>query len=175
MVGAKSEITLETLVDGEQGKLIRMKLPDYSSPDWQMLGPVDEQNPIGFYNITDSLKNIAKSYKVAHMQIQPPHTTMRIILNEAEEGYLKDRARNLQEQFPADRAYDHNENHFPEYCKNGHAHLMADTLPLIQGLLVSDGSLDLGNYLSAFAMDLYPLEEGKVRYVDVMIIGVLKK
>lgn len=165
---------MESVVNLDFARFFKLILPDYGDPEWKMYRR-DSENTIGFYDITNVLQQIAESFRVGNMTIQPPHTTMRVIANERQDGYLKDLVDSLQRDFPAENDilhYYHNDHHVPPTCKNAHAHLMADRFPLTQGILIIDGLLNLGNYLGILAMDLYPLEEGKTRMINVYVSGV---
>jgi len=172
MGAVRTELLLEKISAGFKTINFRLTLPEYSDSSWQMYAPLDKDNPIGFFDITKSLQEFAKKFVAGSMKLQSPHTTMRILVNEKEEGYLKDRVKHLQKKYPAKRDYEHNKNHYPPSCKNGHAHLMADIFPAVQEILIKNGSLNLGKYISILTIDLYPLEVGNSRYVDVFVSGV---
>lgn len=103
--------------------------------------------------------------------VSSPHTTCQIIVNEAEDGFLRDLARTLERLAPQDAAYDHDEapHDLPDEAPNGYAHIRAALLssPSVTVPIV-EGKLSLGTWQRLFFVEL---DRARPRRFQVTLVG----
>ncbi|MBW3594481.1 MAG: secondary thiamine-phosphate synthase enzyme YjbQ [Actinobacteria bacterium] len=97
------------------------------------------------------------------------HTTCSILINEWEAGALEDIGAKIQELFPPEAYYAHddqsrrNENIVPNERRNGHSHVAQMVMGQASQLVpISDGELLLGRWQRIF---LFELDEPKKRTI----------
>jgi secondary thiamine-phosphate synthase enzyme len=103
--------------------------------------------------------------------VSSPHTTCQVIINEAEDGFLRDLARTLERLAPEDDSYDHDEapHDLPDEEPNGYAHIRAALLssPSVTVPIV-DGRLSLGTWQRLFFVEL---DRARPRRFQVTVVG----
>ena len=103
--------------------------------------------------------------------VSSPHTTCAVIVNEAEDGFVADFRRALDNLAPADADYDHNDApHAEEFEQpNGYAHVRAAFLSSPSVLLpIVDGELALGRWQRIFFVEL---DRARPRSCRVTLLG----
>lgn len=103
--------------------------------------------------------------------VSSPHTTCAIIVNEAEDGFIKDLEDALERFAPVDAHYAHNDApHAEEFeAPNGYAHVRAALLSSPSVLLpVVDGTLALGRWQRIFFVEL---DRARPRTCRVTLLG----
>lgn len=103
------------------------------------------------------------------------HTTCSILVNEWESGVLEDLRGRVQDLFPVDAYYAHDdlerrtENLVPGERRNGHAHVAQMIVGQSSQLVpISDGALALGRWQRIFLLEL---DEPKERTVVLHAFG----
>ena len=131
---------------------------------------------LDFIDITEKIqKKIKKSgIKNGVINIQSLHTTMSIIVNEAEPLLISDMKKLLEKLAPRTMKYTHdnfeirNVNMCDGECANGHSHNKAIHLPTSTMLNIVKSSLQLGTWQRIFAIEL---DRSRSRKVALQIIG----
>jgi secondary thiamine-phosphate synthase enzyme len=131
---------------------------------------------LDFIDITDKVQEIIKNIKVGDgiINIQSLHTTMAIIVNEAEPLLIGDIKKMLDKIAPRTMEYMHDNfevrtvNMCDGECANGHSHCKAVHLPTSQMLNVVENKLQLGQWQRIFAVEL---DRSRPRQVALQFIG----
>ncbi|PIU09136.1 MAG: secondary thiamine-phosphate synthase enzyme [Candidatus Moranbacteria bacterium CG_4_8_14_3_um_filter_34_16] len=131
---------------------------------------------LDFIDITEKIqKKIKKSgIKNGVINIQSLHTTMSIIVNEAEPLLISDMKKLLEKLAPRTMKYMHDNfeirtvNMCDGECANGHSHNKAIHLPTSTMLNIVKSSLQLGTWQRIFAIEL---DRSRSRKVALQIIG----
>jgi len=131
---------------------------------------------LDFIDITEKIqKKIKKSgIKNGVINIQSLHTTMSIIVNEAEPLLISDMKKLLEKLAPRTMKYMHDNfeirtvNMCDGECANGHSHNKAIYLPTSTMLNIVKSSLQLGTWQRIFAIEL---DRSRSRKVALQIIG----
>ena len=131
---------------------------------------------LDFIDITDKIQNKIKEAGVKNgiINIQSLHTTMAIIVNEAEPLLIMDMKKILKKLAP--RTYEYAHDNFkirtvhmhPDESKNGYAHIQAAALPSSAMLNVIKNDLQLGEWQRVFAVEL---DRSRPRQIALQIIG----
>lgn len=126
-----------------------------------------------FIDITDRVRHIVSEAGIAEgvVLVSSPHTTCQVIINEAEDGFLRDLASFLERIAPEDGEYDHDEapHDLPDEEPNGFAHIRAALLssPSVT-LPITDGQLTLGTWQRLFFVEL---DRARPRRYQVTVLG----
>ncbi|OGB74041.1 hypothetical protein A2V68_01540 [candidate division Kazan bacterium RBG_13_50_9] len=131
---------------------------------------------LDFIEITDKVQAelTASGIKEGLVNIQSLHTTMAVVVNEAEPLLISDMKKLLEELAPRNREYAHDDfkartvNLCKAECANGHSHNKALHLPTSVMLNILDGKLQLGTWQRVFAIEL---DRPRPRKVALQIIG----
>ena len=131
---------------------------------------------LDFIDITDKIQKILKNIKIKNgvINIQSLHTTMAIIVNEAEPLLIGDIKKMLDRVAPMAVEYMHDDfeirtvNMCEGECKNGHSHCKSVHLPTSQILNVVKNNLQLGRWQRVFAIEL---DRSRPRKVALQIMG----
>jgi len=131
---------------------------------------------LDFIDITDKIQKILKNVKIKNgiINIQSLHTTMAIIVNEAEPLLIGDMKKMLNRIAPRTIEYMHDNfeirtvNMCDGECKNGHSHCKSVHLPTSQMLNVVRNKLQLGKWQRVFAIEL---DRSRPRKVALQIVG----
>lgn len=131
---------------------------------------------LDFIDITDKIQKILKNIKIKNgvVNIQSLHTTMAIIVNEAEPLLIGDMKKMLNRIAPRTAKYMHDNfeirtvNMCEGECKNGHSHCKSVHLPTSQMLNVVKNNLQLGRWQRVFAIEL---DRSRPRKVALQIMG----
>jgi len=131
---------------------------------------------LDFIDITDKVQKLLKKIKVKKgiINIQSLHTTMAVIVNEAEPLLIGDMKKMLEKLAPGTAEYMHDNfeirtvNVCDGECKNGHSHCKALHLPTSQMLNIVGNKLQLGQWQRIFAIEL---DRARPRKVALQIIG----
>jgi secondary thiamine-phosphate synthase enzyme len=91
------------------------------------------------------------------------HTTAAVMVNENEEGLVRDIVNKLAEDFPRRGTWLHN-----LIDDNAHSHLAAAYMGPSVALTVTEGSLSLGQYQSIFFLELDGPRSGRKIVVEVL-------
>lgn len=127
------------------------------------------------HNITPQLRQIIRDSGIQHGQItmSSMHTTLALIVNEAEERLLIDIQNFFAKLVPPCQGYLHDDLHLrdvpPDEPQNAHAHLVAMMLGNSESLAVVNGEPVLGTYQSLMAVEL---DGPRQRQVSVQIMGI---
>lgn len=126
-----------------------------------------------FIDITDRVRHIVSEAGIAEgiVLVSSPHTTCQVIINEAEDGFLRDLARFLERIAPEDGEYEHDQapHDLPDEEPNGYAHIRAALLssPSVT-LPITDGQLTLGTWQRLFFVEL---DRSRPRRYQVTVLG----
>lgn len=131
---------------------------------------------LDFIDITEKIqKKIEKAgIKNGVINIQSLHTTMAIIVNEAEPLLISDMKKLLEKLAPRTYKYAHDNfeirtvNMCDGECANGHSHSKAIHLPSSAMLNVIKNGLQLGRWQRVFAIEL---DRSRPRQIALQIIG----
>ncbi|MFZ2187225.1 MAG: secondary thiamine-phosphate synthase enzyme YjbQ [Candidatus Moraniibacteriota bacterium] len=131
---------------------------------------------LDFIDITEKIQKKIKASKIKNgiINIQSLHTTMAVIVNEAEPLLIKDMKVLLEKLAPRTYKYMHDNfkirtvNMTPFEKANGHAHSKALHLPTSTMLNVMKNSLQLGTWQRVFAIEL---DCSRPRKIALQIIG----
>ncbi len=131
---------------------------------------------LDFIDITEKVQQKIKKAGVKNgiINIQSLHTTMAVIVNEAEPLLIMDMKKLLKKLAP--RTYQYMHDNFkirtvhmhPNESKNGHSHVKAMYLPTSTILNVSNSKLQLGEWQRIFAIEL---DDSRKRQIALQIIG----
>ena len=126
-----------------------------------------------FVDITDRVRHVVSESGVVEgiVLVSSPHTTCQVIINEAEDGFLRDLARWLERLAPEDGEYEHDAapHDLPDEAPNGYAHIRAALLssPSVT-LPVAEGQLTLGTWQRLFFVEL---DRARPRRFQVTVLG----
>ena len=131
---------------------------------------------LDFVDITEKIQTKIKKAGIKNgvINIQSLHTTMAIIVNEAEPLLIADMKKLLEKLAPRTSKYAHDNfeirtvNMCDGECANGHAHNKAIHLPTSTMLNVIKNGLQLGQWQRIFAIEL---DRSRPRQVALQIIG----
>jgi len=135
------------------------------------------QAKLDFIDLTDKIKKIIKASAIKNgvVNIQSLHTTMAVIVQEAEPLLLGDLKKTLEKVAPRTARYVHDNfairtvNMNPNERKNGHSHCKCLFLTPNVLLNICEKKLQIGRWQSVFAVELDGKRE---RQVSVQILGV---
>lgn len=131
---------------------------------------------LDFIDITEKIQKKIKASKIKNgvINIQSMHTTMAVIVNEAEPLLILDMKVLLEKLAPRTYKYMHDNfkirtvNMGPDEKANGHAHNKALHLPTSTMLNVVKNTLQLGTWQRVFAIEL---DCSRPRKIALQIIG----
>lgn len=131
---------------------------------------------LDFIDITEKIQKKIKASKIKNgvINIQSMHTTMAVIVNEAEPLLIMDMKKLLEKLAPRTYKYMHDNfkirtvNMGPDEKANGHAHNKALHLPTSTMLNVVKNTLQLGTWQRVFAIEL---DCSRPRKIALQIIG----
>lgn len=131
---------------------------------------------LDFIDITEKIQEKIKEAAIEKgiVNIQSLHTTMAIIVNEAEPLLISDMKARLEKLAPQSEEYSHDNfeirtvNMCDGECANGHAHNKALHLPTSTILNILGSSLQLGTWQRVFAIEL---DRSRPRQVALQFIG----
>ncbi|MBM3256702.1 MAG: YjbQ family protein [Candidatus Moranbacteria bacterium] len=134
------------------------------------------QATLDFIDITEKIQSVLKKAGVKNgvVNIQSFHTTMAVIVNEAEPLLISDMKNMLEKIAPEKANYQHDDfsirtvNMCDGECHNGHSHCKAIFLPTSQILNIVNGRLQLGQWQRIFTIEL---DRARSRQVALQIIG----
>jgi secondary thiamine-phosphate synthase enzyme len=131
---------------------------------------------LDFIDITDKIKGKIKRSGIKNgvVNIQSLHTTMAIIIQEAEPLLIGDLKKTLEKVAPRTLKYMHDNfkirtvNMHPNEPVNGHSHCKALFLPSCVFINIVKANLNIGQWQRIFAVEL---DDARSRKVSVQIIG----
>lgn len=131
---------------------------------------------LDFIDITEKIQKKIKETGIKNgvINIQSLHTTMAIIVNEAEPLLISDIKVLLEKMAPRTFKYMHDNfkirtvNMCDGECKNGHSHAKAIHLPSSAFLNIIQNHLQLGRWQRVFAVEL---DRSRAREISLQIIG----
>ena len=131
---------------------------------------------LDFIDITDKIKSKLKKAGIKRgvVNIQSLHTTMAVLVQEAEPLLITDIKKMLDKIAPRTIKYMHDNfdirtvNVCDDECANGHAHCKATFLPTSCYLNIIKGDLQLGKWQRIFAVEL---DNARPRKIALQIIG----
>lgn len=131
---------------------------------------------LDFIDVTDKIQAKIKEagIKDGVINIQSLHTTMAIIVNEAEPLLISDMKTLLEKLAPRTYKYAHDNfeirtvNMCDGECANGHSHNKAIHLPTSAMLNIIKNGLQLGTWQRVFAVEL---DRSRPRKIALQIIG----
>lgn len=131
---------------------------------------------LDFIDVTEKIQKKIKEAGVTGgiINIQSLHTTMAVLVNEAEPLLISDLKNSLEKLAPQASQYAHDNfkirtvNMCAGECDNGHAHNKAVHLPTSVMLNIVNSGLDLGQWQRVFAIEL---DRPRERQVSLVIIG----
>jgi len=131
---------------------------------------------LDFIDITDKIQQKIKEAGIKNgvINIQSLHTTMAIIVNEAEPLLIADMKVLLEKLAPRTYKYMHDNfeirtvNMCDGECANGHAHNKSIHLPTSTMLNILGNKLQIGQWQRVFAIEL---DRSRSREIALQIIG----
>jgi secondary thiamine-phosphate synthase enzyme len=131
---------------------------------------------LDFIDITDKVREKVKEAGVTNgvINIQSLHTTMAVIVNEAEPLLIADMKELLEKLAPRTYKYAHDNfeirtvNMCDGECANGHAHNKAIHLPTSAMMNITGSDLQLGQWQRVFAIEL---DRSRPRQIALQIMG----
>lgn len=132
---------------------------------------------LDFIDITDKIQEKIKKSGIEKgiINIQSLHTTMSIIVNEAEPLLISDMKKLLEKLAPRTLKYMHDNfeirtvNMCDDECANGHAHNKALHLPTSVMMNIVKHNLQTGSWQRVFAVEM---DRSRPRKVALQIIGI---
>lgn len=129
-----------------------------------------------FIDITDKIQTKIKKAGIKNgiINVQSLHTTMAIIVNEAEPLLISDIKNLLEKIAPRKHVYMHDNfkirkvNMCDGECRNGHSHSKAIHLPTSVIMNIIGNKLQLGQWQRVFAVEL---DRSRSREIALQIIG----
>ena len=91
------------------------------------------------------------------------HTTCTVIINEAEEGLMKDYLEWAKKLVPPEGEFRHN-----RIDNNGHAHVLTALMGNARIIPMKEGKLDLGTWQRVILLEF---DGPRTRYITVMAMG----
>jgi secondary thiamine-phosphate synthase enzyme len=128
---------------------------------------------LDFIDVTDRIEEKIKAAGIKAGLVNI-HTTMAMIVNEAEPLLIADMKVLLEKLAPQDHAYQHDNfeirtvNMCDGECANGHSHNKSIHLPTSTLLNVLEGALQLGTWQRVFAVEL---DRSRPRKIALQLIG----
>ena len=137
---------------------------------------INTKKTLDFIDITDRVQDLVIKAKIRSglINIQSLHTTMAIIVNEAEPLLISDMRKILERIAPKNINYQHDNfairtvNMCDGECRNGHSHCKAIFLSTSQPFNIFQGKLQLGQWQRIFAVEL---DRPRSRKIAIQIIG----
>lgn len=131
---------------------------------------------LDFIDVTEKIKEKIKEAGITDgvINIQSLHTTMAIIVNEAEPLLIEDMKKLLERLAPRTYNYMHDNfeirtvNMCDGECKNGHSHNKALHLPTFTMMNIIKNDLQLGQWQRVFAVEL---DRSRSRQIALQIMG----
>lgn len=131
---------------------------------------------LDFIDVTEKVKKIVKKHGVKNgvINIQSMHTTMAVIIQEAEPLLIGDLKKTLEKVAPRTMKYMHDNfsirtvNMNPGEPVNGHSHCKAIFLTPGVFLNIVGSKLQLGKWQRVFAVEL---DDSRPRKIALQIIG----
>lgn len=131
---------------------------------------------LDFIDVTDKIQKKIKEAGIKNgvINIQSLHTTMAILVNEAEPLLIEDMKVMLEKLAPRTYKYMHDNfeirtvNMCEGECKNGHSHNKAIHLPTSAFMNIVKSKLQLGTWQRIFAIEL---DRSRPRQIALQIIG----
>lgn len=131
---------------------------------------------LDFIDVTDKVKSIIKEkgIKDGIINIQSMHTTMAVIIQEAEPLLIGDLKKTLDKLVPRTMKYMHDNfkirtvNMHPNEPVNGHSHCKAMFLTPCVFLNIVESKLQLGKWQRVFAIEL---DDARKRKIALQIMG----
>lgn len=132
---------------------------------------------LDFIDVTEKIKKIVKEHGVKNgiINIQSMHTTMAVIIQEAEPLLIGDLRKTLEKVAPRTMKYMHDNfsirtvNMNPNEPMNGHSHCKAIFLTPGVFLNIVESNLQLGKWQRVFAVEL---DNSRPRQIALQIIGM---
>jgi len=131
---------------------------------------------LDFIDITDKIQEKIKETGIMNgiINIQSLHTTMAVLVNEAEPLLILDMKKLLEKLAPRTYKYAHDNlkirtvNVCDNECINGHSHNKAIHLPTSVMMNIVKQKLQLGTWQRVFAVEL---DRSRPRHVALQIMG----
>ena len=131
---------------------------------------------LDFIDITEKVREKIKEAGITNgvINIQSLHTTMAVIVNEAEPLLIADMKELLEKLAPRTYKYAHDNfeirtvNMCDDECANGHAHNKAIHLPTSTMMNIIKNDLQLGRWQRVFAIEL---DRSRPRQIALQIMG----
>jgi secondary thiamine-phosphate synthase enzyme len=131
---------------------------------------------LDFIDITDKIQKKIQETGIRNgvINIQSLHTTMAVIVNEAEPLLIGDMKKTLEKLAPRTYKYMHDNfkirtvHMHPDESKNGHSHIKAMYLPTSTFLNIIKNKLQIGEWQRIFAIEL---DDSRPRQIALQIIG----
>lgn len=131
---------------------------------------------LDFIDITEKIQKKIKEAGVKDgvINIQSLHTTMAVIVNEAEPLLIEDMKKLLEKLAPRTYKYMHDNfdvrtvNMCDGECANGHSHNKALHLPTSTMMNINNSQLQLGTWQRVFAIEL---DRSRSRQIALQIMG----
>lgn len=131
---------------------------------------------LDFIDVTKKIQEKIKEAGVTSgiINIQSLHTTMAVLVNEAEPLLISDFKKSLEKLAPQTSRYAHDNfeirtvNMCDGECNNGHAHTKSIHLPTSVMLNIVNSGLDLGQWQRVFVIEL---DRPRSRQISLVIIG----
>jgi secondary thiamine-phosphate synthase enzyme len=131
---------------------------------------------LDFIDVTDKVKKIIKEKGIKNgvINVQSMHTTMAVIIQEAEPLLIGDLKKTLEKVAPRTMEYMHDNfeirtvNMNPNEPMNGHSHCKAVFLTPGVFLNIVKSKLQLGKWQRIFAVEL---DDSRPRQIALQIIG----
>lgn len=131
---------------------------------------------LDFIDVTEKIKEKIKETGITDgvINIQSLHTTMAIIVNEAEPLLIADMKELLEKLAPRTYKYAHDNfeirtvNMCDGECANGHSHNKAIHLPTSALMNITQNDLQLGQWQRIFAVEL---DRSRPRQIALQIMG----
>ena len=131
---------------------------------------------LDFIDVTEKIQKKIKEAGIKNgvINIQSLHTTMAILVNEAEPLLIEDMKVLLERMAPRTYQYMHDNfeirtvNMCDDECANGHAHNKAIRLPTSTFLNIVKNKLQLGTWQRIFAIEL---DRSRPRQIALQIMG----
>ena len=115
-------------------------------------------------DITDYVrKEIEGTIKEGVLFVVSKHTTCTVVINEAEEGLMKDYIEWAKKLVPPEGHFHHN-----AIDNNGHAHVLTMLIGNARVVPIREGKLDLGTWQRIILLEF---DGPRTRYVDLIAMG----
>ncbi|OGI17451.1 MAG: hypothetical protein A3J63_04295 [Candidatus Moranbacteria bacterium RIFCSPHIGHO2_02_FULL_40_12b] len=132
---------------------------------------------LDFIDVTEKIQKKIKEAGIREgvINIQSLHTTMAVIVNEAEPLLIEDMKKLLEKLAPRTYKYMHDNfeirtaNMCDGECANGHSHNKALHLPTSVMMNIKENNLQLGTWQRVFAIEL---DRSRPRRIALQIMGI---